>query len=73
MDCARAAKRVPGVEKVMIVYRRTKAFMPAQPEEKADALADGIEFKELLGPVSYKDGVLTCEYMELGERDCFWP
>ena len=69
MDCARAAKRVPGVEKVMIVYRRTKAFMPAQPEEKADALADGVEFKELLIPVSYKDGVLTCEYIELGERD----
>lgn len=69
MDCARAAKRVPGVEKVVIVYRRTKAFMPAQPEEKAGALADGVEFKELLGPVSYKDGVLTCEYMALGEKD----
>ena len=69
MDCARAAKRVPGVEKVEIIYRRTKAFMPAQPEEKVDALADGVEFKELLSPVRYKEGVLTCEYMELGERD----
>lgn len=69
MDCARAAKRVPGIKKVMVVYRRTKAFMPAQPEEKADALADGVEFKELINPITYKKDVLTCEYMRLDKRD----
>ena len=69
MDCARTAKKTAGVEKVSIVYRRTKAFMPASPEELELAVNDGIAFDELLGPVSYKDGILTCEVMELSEKD----
>jgi putative selenate reductase len=69
MDCARAAKRAAGSPKVSIVYRRTKDFMPAEVEEKNLALADGIEFLELLAPVTYENGVLTVEVMQLGERD----
>lgn len=69
MDCARAAKRALGSPKVSIVYRRTKDFMPAEIEEKQLALADGIEFMELLAPVSYENGLLTVEVMALGERD----
>ena len=69
MDCARAAKRAVGSPKVSIVYRRTKDFMPAEIEEKQLALADGIEFLELLAPVSYEDGMLTVEVMTLGERE----
>ncbi len=69
MDCARAAKRAPGVKQVSIVYRRTKAFMPAEAEEKALALADGVVFQELLSPVSYDGKSLVCEVMVLGERD----
>ena len=69
MDAARAAKRIPGVENVRLVYRRTKRYMPADQEELEFALADGVEFMELLAPVGVKDGVLTCHAMELGAPD----
>ena len=69
MDAARAAKRIDGVEKVTIVYRRTKKYMPADEEELKAAIADGVEFAELLAPVSQADGKLTCGVMKLGEPD----
>lgn len=69
MDCARAARRAPGVKRSIIVYRRTKAFMPAEPEEIRLALQDGVELMELLAPVSYDGSELLCERMTLGERD----
>ncbi|MBM6756243.1 putative selenate reductase subunit YgfK [Collinsella tanakaei] len=69
MDAARAAKRIAGVENVRLVYRRTKAQMPADEEELDFALADGVEFMELLAPVSLADGGLTCNVMRLGEPD----
>ncbi len=69
MDAARAAKRVAGVENVYIVYRRTKAFMPADPEELALAIADGVIFKELLAPKDFTNGKLNCQKMELGAPD----
>ncbi len=69
MDCARAAKRAPGVEKVTIVYRRTKDFMPAELEEIREALEDGVEIMELLAPVSYDGKNLICEVMELSDKD----
>ncbi len=69
MDAARAAKRVPGVKKVSLVYRRTKRYMPADQEELELAVADGVEFRELLSPVGVKDGILTCRVMELGAPD----
>ena len=68
MDAARAAKRM-GVEKVSIVYRRTKKYMPADEEELALATEDGVEFAELLAPVEQKDGMLVCKKMKLGELD----
>ena len=69
MDCARTALRCPGVEKVSVVYRRTRDFMPAEPEEKEIALQDGVVFQELLAPVSYDGKEMVCEIMELTERD----
>lgn len=69
MDAARAAKRVPGVETVSIVYRRTKKYMPADHEEIVLATSEGIEFKELLAPKAIKDGKLVCDEMKLGDRD----
>jgi putative selenate reductase len=69
MDAARAAKRVRGVENVYIVYRRTKEYMPADKEELELALEDGVVFKELLSPISLKNGKLTCQVLELGEVD----
>lgn len=69
MDAARAAKRIPGVKNVSLVYRRTKRYMPADQEELELALADGVEFRALLAPVGHKDGVLTCREMALGAPD----
>src|SRR5665648_692319 len=69
MDAARAALRVKGVEKVYIVYRRTKDYMPADKEELNAAIEDGVIFKELLAPVSLAKGVLKCQAMELGQAD----
>ena len=68
MDCARAAKRIPGVEEAVIVYRRTKAFMPALPEEISLAEGDGVRIRELLAPVRYDGRTLTCEVQELTEE-----
>ena len=69
MDVARAAKRVPGVRNVRLAYRRTVRYMPADEEELAMALEDGVELLELLAPDTLEDGVLTCDVMELGEPD----
>jgi len=69
MDAARAAKRLPGVEHVRLIYRRTKRYMPADEEELALAVEDGVEFMELLVPIGVRDGVLTCSVMELGAAD----
>ncbi|QVK18783.1 putative selenate reductase subunit YgfK [Mycoplasmatota bacterium] len=69
IDAARCAKRVSGVKGVSIVYRRIKALMPASKEEINLALSDGIVIKELLSPVSIKEGKLACYQMVLGEPD----
>lgn len=69
MDAARAAKRVRGVENVRVVYRRTKQLMPADEEELDLALSEGVEFKELLVPLSHEGGSLVCAAAVLGEPD----
>ncbi len=69
MDAARVAKRLAGVKNVRLVYRRTKKQMPADEEELDLALADGVEFCELLAPKALNGAVLTCDVMELGEPD----
>ncbi len=69
MDCARAAKRTPGVEEVCVVYRRSKNEMPADPEEFEMAVEDGIKFYFLANPKKLEGGKLTCVKMALGEPD----
>ena len=69
MDTARAAKRNQGVEKVSLVYRRTKRYMPADAEELELAMADGVEFAELLSPLALTGGELRCQKMKLGAYD----
>lgn len=69
MDAARAAKKVKGVENVYIVYRRTKKYMPADEEELLLAIEDDIEFKELLSPLKFENGLLKCNKMVLGDMD----
>ncbi|MFH1647719.1 MAG: FAD-dependent oxidoreductase, partial [Chloroflexota bacterium] len=72
VDSARVALRL-GAKEVIIVYRRTRAEMPASAEEVEAALEEGIKIEFLTGHVrvSQKDGglLLTCNRMELGEPD----
>ena len=68
MDAARAALRA-GAKSSTLVYRRTKKYMPADAEELEMAIADGVEFLELVAPVEQKDGKLVCEKMKLGDPD----
>ncbi|MFD0981394.1 sulfide/dihydroorotate dehydrogenase-like FAD/NAD-binding protein [Tropicimonas aquimaris] len=74
MDAARTAKRLGG--KVTIVYRRTKAEMPARVEELHHALEEGIEVAELRGPREFVGDSHThfvthalVDVNELGEPD----
>lgn len=75
MDSARTAKRLPGVEKVYIIYRRSFDEMPARLEERYHAQEEGVEFVMLTNPVEViKDergyvGGVKCIKMELGEPD----
>jgi NADPH-dependent glutamate synthase beta subunit-like oxidoreductase len=74
IDCTRNLIRL-GVEKVYIVYRRTRAEMPANAVEIDAAEHEGVQFLFLAAPVEVKgdeDGQVThLEYlkMELGEPD----
>ncbi len=69
MDCARTARRLPGVEHVSVVYRRTEPFMPAAQEDVNAVRAEGIEIAELLAPLSYDGVTLRCERTALGPYD----
>jgi putative selenate reductase len=69
MDAARAAKRIAGVEKVYLIYRRTKEFMPADMEEFDAAVDEGAIFRELLTPVEFNGNTLKCQRMKLAEPD----
>ena len=68
MDAARVAKRA-GAKSSTLVYRRTRKYMPADAEELELAMADGVEFLELVSPKVQKDGKLICDKMKLGEPD----
>ncbi|MGI5935880.1 MAG: putative selenate reductase subunit YgfK [Oscillospiraceae bacterium] len=69
VDAARAALRVPGVESVSLVYRRTRRYMPAHHEELRLALVEGVWLYELLSPVGAGGGLLECRKMALGEPE----
>ncbi len=68
MDAARAALRA-GAASSTLVYRRTKKYMPADAEELELAMADGVQFLELVSPVKQENGRLLCRKMVLGEPD----
>ncbi|MGA9408168.1 MAG: putative selenate reductase subunit YgfK, partial [Bacteroidota bacterium] len=67
MDAARAALRTRGVEKLHLIYRRTKEFMPADKEEFDAALREGAIFRELLLPTDFTGNALKCQKMQLAE------
>jgi formate dehydrogenase major subunit len=73
MDVARTAWRLRA-DKVILLYRRTKAEMPADPMEIEDCLHEGVEIMELAAPVGIvSEGgrlkALKCIRMKLGEPD----
>jgi glutamate synthase (NADPH/NADH) small chain len=74
MDAARCALRL-GAEEVYIVYRRSRAEMPARREEVENAEEEGVIFKFLTNPkrfIGNEQGWVTameCYEMELGEPD----
>ena len=73
IDAARTSYRL-GAKKVIILYRRTIAEMPANPEEIEEAQEEGIDIQILTLPVKAigEDGKLVaveCQRMKLGEPD----
>jgi NADH-quinone oxidoreductase subunit F len=73
VDAARTALRL-GAESVTVVYRRTRAEMPAYEEEVEEAEKEGVRFQMLSAPVAVesKGGKLSAvrfQHMELGEYD----
>ena len=73
IDCARTAKRL-GAGEVSIVYRRSRAEMPASAEEVAAAEDEGIAMEFLTTPTRFlsqngKLAKMECVRMELGKPD----
>ncbi len=73
MDVCRSAVRL-GAEETYIIYRRSEAEMPADPDEVKEAMEEGVKFRFLSAPVEIlgEDGkvkALRVELMELGEAD----
>jgi glutamate synthase (NADPH/NADH) small chain len=72
IDVAREAVRL-GAERVTLVYRRTRALMPAYAHEVDEAEAEGIRFEWLTEPVRFfgtqRVGAVECRSMRLGEPD----
>jgi len=72
VDSARVALRT-GAKHVTMIYRRTRAEMPAADEEIEDALQEGIEINFLQNPTRFTrngDGLdVECIRMQLGEPD----
>ncbi|UCE20572.1 MAG: NADH-quinone oxidoreductase subunit NuoF [Gemmatimonadota bacterium] len=74
LDAARVALRLEGCEEVSIIYRRTRAEMPAYEEEIVKAIEEGIDIQFLAAPtkVLTENGRLVgieCVRMELGAMD----
>lgn len=74
MDAARMALRL-GAESVTVIYRRTRAEMPARNEEIEHAIEEGVEFRFLENPIEVlgtEDGKVKAVNVlsyKLGEPD----
>ena len=74
MDAARCALRL-GFEEVTIVYRRSRAEMPARREEIENAEEEGVVFRLLTNPIRFRGNEqswvtgMVCTEMELGAPD----
>ncbi len=74
MDVSRSLKRLDAND-VTVLYRRTRAEMPAMPEEVDDAEKEGVNIEFLVSPVRVLGNEqnkvigLECIRMKLGEPD----
>ena len=73
MDVCRSAVRL-GADETYVLYRRSEAELPADPEEVKEAMEEGVRFRFLTAPVEIlgADGKVTgirVERMALGEPD----
>ena len=74
MDAVRTSLRL-GAEKAYLVYRRSRAEMPARDEEIHHAEEEGVEFLLLTNPLrilgndEHEVRGMECQRMELGEPD----
>ena len=73
MDACRTAVRL-GAENVYVIYRRTRAEMPAEDIEIEEAMEEGVQFLFLTNPDEYigengKIKQVKLQVMELGEPD----
>ncbi|MBQ7740028.1 MAG: FAD-dependent oxidoreductase [Eubacterium sp.] len=73
MDACRTAVRL-GAKEIYVVYRRTRAEMPADKLEIDEAEEEGVIYKFLTNPISFngddgKVSSITLQLMELGEPD----
>jgi NADH-quinone oxidoreductase subunit F len=73
VDAARTVLRL-GAREVTLLYRRSRADMPALPEEIEAALAEGVAIQELASPVAIfgEDGIvraIECQRMRPGPFD----
>ena len=73
IDCARTALRL-GAQEVRILYRRTRAEMPANAMEVEEAEREGVKLEFLVAPTRVilqggRAAGLECLRMELGEPD----
>jgi NADH-quinone oxidoreductase subunit F len=73
IDAARTAQRL-GAKSVTILYRRTRAEMPAYAEEIEEAEHEGVRLQVLTAPVEILTGGgavcgVKCRHMVLGEYD----
>lgn len=74
MDSTRTALRM-GAKRVILVYRRSEAEMPARREEVGHAKEEGVEFMTLHNPIEYIGDdkgfvkAMRVQKMQLGEPD----
>ncbi len=64
MDAARVAKRL-GAEEAILIYRRDRAHMRAEPYEADEAFLEGVKAKWLNTPVRFGEEGVTVEAIEL--------
>ena len=67
MDAARTARRL-GADDALIVYRRTRAQMPAHEQEAEDAEREGVRINWLRTITAFEGPAVQVEVMELDEH-----